>query len=132
VMPDYQPEEGTRRSLEEDVAHRAQLWRAAGVERSFRASVPPIKVLEFAREAGLTGRDWCADAAFGIVIGIADEQQQREAIRAAAGAVGGSVYFTERPRRTRVELDDGVAALLRRLKKAFDLDEQLEPLPEPP
>jgi hypothetical protein len=131
VMPDYQPEEGTRRSLEEDMAHRAQLWRAAGIERSFRASVPPIKVLEFAREAGLTGPDWSADAAFGIVIGIADEQQ-REAIGAAARALGGSVYFTERPRRTRVELDDGVGALLRRLKKAFDLNDELEPLPEPP
>jgi len=87
-------------------------------------------VLEFAREAGLVG-DWSADAAFGIVIGIADEQQH-EAIGAAARALGGSVYFTDGPRRTRAELDDGVGALLRRLKKAFDLDEKLEPLPEPP
>ena len=49
----------------------------------------------------------------------------------AARGVGGSVYFTDRPCRTRVELDDGVGALLRRLKKAFDLNDELEPLPEP-
>src|SRR3954447_10138069 len=40
------PAEIVERSLADDVRHRAELWRTAGAEGSFRASVPPTKVLE--------------------------------------------------------------------------------------
>jgi hypothetical protein len=126
ALAEHQPAEVVARSVEADIAHRAELWRSAGADGAFRASVPPMNVLEFATAAGLT--DWTADAAFGIVIGITDAAR-RDAIRAAARAVGGGVYFVEGGR-TRVALDPGRRALLRRLKTAFDPDGKLEPLPE--
>lgn len=127
AIGEHQPVEATGRTVEEDIQHRAKLWRAAGVEGSYRASVPPVKVLEFAATAGL--KDWAADAAFGIVLGMT-ENARREVIVAAARGVGGSVYFVDGGR-TRVELDDASQTLLRRLKAAFDPDQKLEPLPQP-
>jgi hypothetical protein len=56
------------RSLAEDTEDRRQLWThptASGI--AFRASVPPLRVLEFAASAGLD--TWTADPVFGIVVG---------------------------------------------------------------
>jgi hypothetical protein len=114
------------RPLADDVRHRGELWRAAGVEGSFRASVPPTKVLKFATAAGLS--DWSADAAFGIVIGLA-EMSGRARLESAARGLGGSVYFIENGRPD-VRMDDAGRALMRRLKAAFDAEGKLEPLPE--
>jgi FAD/FMN-containing dehydrogenase len=127
ALPGHGPTEVIERSVDADVGHRGELWHAAGVEGSFRAAVPPTKVLEFAAAAGLA--DWSADAAFGIVIGLA-EADRRHAIESAARAVGGNVYFIENGR-TIVRMDEGQRALMRRLKAAFDPDGTLEPLPEP-
>jgi glycolate oxidase FAD binding subunit len=126
AIGEHRPVEVVGSTVEEDVQHRATLWRAAGVEGSYRASVPPVKVLECAREAKLA--DWAADAAFGIVVGRT-ERSRHEAIVAAARAVGGSVYFVEGGR-LQVVLDEASRALLRRLKDAFDPDQKLEPLPQ--
>ena len=126
AIGEHRPVEVVGRSLEEDVAHRAKLWGAAGSDGSYRASVPPLKVLEFAREADLS--DWAADAAFGIVVGIT-QTARHEAVRAAARSAGGSVYFVEGGR-THAELDQASQALLQRLKAAFDPDHKLEPLPQ--
>src|SRR5437868_14656263 len=115
------------RSFEDDVRHRSELWRAAGADGSFRASVPPIKILEFARRAALD--DWSADAGFGVVVGFTSPARW-DAIRGAAHALGGSVHFVEGGR-TRVQLEAGRRALLLRLKDAFDPDGKLEPFPEP-
>jgi hypothetical protein len=127
ALPSHQPLEIVGRTVDEDIRHRGELWRAAGSEGSFRASVPPVKVLEFVKAAGLAG--WSADVAFGIVVGMT-EKSRNAAIVAAARAVGGSVYFVEGGR-TGVEMDEASRALLRRLKAAFDPDQKLEPLPQP-
>jgi hypothetical protein len=127
ALAEHGPVEVVGRTVEEDLRHRGELWAAAGAEGSFRASVPPVKVLEFARSAGLT--NWAADAAFGIVLGIT-QASKHEAIRAAARSVAGSVYFLEGGR-THAELDEASRALLHRLKAALDPDAKLEPLPQP-
>jgi hypothetical protein len=59
------PLEFFRRSLEEDIEHRAKLWSHG--EEYFRASVPPARIEQFVKLAEVT--EWSADAAFGIVIG---------------------------------------------------------------
>jgi hypothetical protein len=102
------------------------LWKSAGVEGSFRASVPPTNVLDFATAAGLS--EWSADAAFGIVTGLA-ELSGRARLESAARSFGGGVYFIEGGR-PGVRMDDGQRALMRRLKAAFDPEGKLEPLPE--
>jgi FAD/FMN-containing dehydrogenase len=127
AIGEHRPVEVIGGSIEEDIQYRAQLWRAAGADKAYRASVPPVKVLEFVNAAGLS--DWTADAAFGVVVGMT-EPARHGAIRAAAHGVGGSVYFVEGGR-THVELDEASQALLRRLKAAFDPHGKLEPLPKP-
>jgi hypothetical protein len=62
---EVKPIEIIRRSLSVDVAHRSQLWKRSG--DSFRAAVPPTKILRFVELAEIT--DWTADAGFGIVVG---------------------------------------------------------------
>lgn len=126
ALPEHGPVEVVERSLADDVRHRGDLWKAAGVEGSFRASVPPTKLLEFATAAGLS--EWSADAAFGIVIGLA-ELSGRARLESAARSFGGGVYFIENGRPD-VRMDDGQRALMRRLKAAFDPEGKLEPLPE--
>jgi FAD/FMN-containing dehydrogenase len=126
ALGEHRPLEVVGSTIEEDMQHRAKVWRAAGAEGSYRASVPPVKVFEFARAAGLV--DWAADAAFGIVVGMT-ENARHEAIVAAARDVGGSVYFVGSGR-LQVELGEASCALLGRLKAAFDPDQKLEPLPQ--
>jgi hypothetical protein len=121
AMPSHQPREIIARTVEEDTRHRGELWQAAGVDGSFRASVPPVKVLEFAKSAAL--KNWSADAAFGVVVGMA-ERARREAISTAAREVGGSVFFVEQGR-VQMEMERGVSELLGRLKTAFDPDGNL-------
>src|SRR5258706_3062744 len=115
AVAEHGPVEVVERTVEEDERHRGELWRAAAMDGSFRASVPPVKLLEFSRNARLT--DWAADAAFGIVVGIT-QTSNHEAIRAAARSVGGSVYFVEAGR-THADLDEAGCAGLRRLKMAI-------------
>jgi FAD/FMN-containing dehydrogenase len=127
ALLEHHPDEVLRQTLDEDVNRRARLWAPAVADDSFRATVPPIKVVEFATAAGLT--DWSADAAFGIVVGLA-HPRRRDAIRAAARSAGGSVYFLDNGR-VRADLDANRRALLDRLKRALDPDDALSPLPEP-
>lgn len=121
AIPGQLPAEITERSLEQDIEHRSTLWQSAGTKGSFRAAVPPAKVQEFAAAAALS--DFCADGAFGIVIGVEDPSQQNK-IRAAAQAAGGSVYFIDEGRA--VQIDPAQRALLQRLKAAFDPEGKLE------
>jgi FAD/FMN-containing dehydrogenase len=125
ALSEHAPVEVTPRTLAEDVAQRAELWRAAGRDGSFRAAVPPVKVVEFAHAARIA--DWSADAAFGVVVGLA-QVAEHDRIRAAARAVGGNVHFVTAGRAT-PEYDPGVMQLLARLKVAFDPDGRLAPLP---
>ena len=119
-LGDWKPVSLEQRRLEQDSEHRNRLWRG-----EFRASVPPARVLEFVAAAKCA--PWAADAAFGIVRGSGP----RESVEAAAKQFNGTVvfegegagddWFTPPPGAQR--------ELLVRLKKAFDPDNRLAPLP---
>lgn len=123
ALPEHLSAEITERKVEDDINHRSTLWQAAGIDGSFRAAVPPSRVLEFTAAAALN--DFTADGAFGIVIGTTD-RSQHDNIRAAAQATGGSVYFKEEG--SAAPIDPAQQALLRRLKAAFDPEGKLEAL----
>jgi hypothetical protein len=120
-----------RRTIEEDIADRARRWNAEG-ELVFRASVPPARIQEFARLAGLQAGDrWVADAAFGVVIGSAPPATSAR-LREAASRLDGTVRF----RRGSiigplldVSTNPVERQIIERLKKAYDPDNQLNPLP---
>ena len=114
------------RSLEEDIEQRWTLWRAEG-EIVWRASVPPVRILDFARE--LQGK-WVADAAFGIVRGDCSREEMG-AIREAASGVLGTVRFYDGATGAPVDLSTTEAErrIMERLKDAFDPDRTLNPLP---
>lgn len=119
-----------RRSLDEDIADRAKRWTTASGQMSFRASVPPAKLPEFVKAIPNSSADsrWSADAAFGIAIGSCEIGSQ-EKLQAAAKSVGGGIIFF-RPDRTPfpISVNPQAAALLDRLKNAFDPSGQLNPL----
>jgi glycolate oxidase FAD binding subunit len=117
-----QPRAVERRTLEQDIAHRAQLWRG-----DFRVAVPPAKVPDFLAVAKPTS--WAADPAFGIVVGSGGDDAQ---IRSAAQALAGVATFNRRDGADGPLFDVPSAAqrqLLERLKKSFDPDNRLAPLP---
>lgn len=103
-----------RRSLAQDIEHRARLWSAAGTH--FRAAVGPAKILSFVETA--KPRDWVADAGFGIVIGpYADGDD--DAIQNAAERLGGSATFFAEGEPSRWTQNPAESVILERLKKAF-------------
>ena len=109
---------GERRSLERDTEDRLNLFsRPYDHGLTFRASVPPARLRDFARTA--SANSWAADAAFGIVRGCCDETAL-PALRDAAAAIGGKLW------RESGESIDAVTAgnpvqkqLLCRLREAF-------------
>ena len=104
--PEPAPREVVRRTLAEDMAERARIFRWPAGELAFRASVPPMRIAAFVERAGLN--QWAADAAFGIVVGVMADAGR---IREAAAAVGGTVVGEALGSRT--------SALLERVKLAF-------------
>jgi hypothetical protein len=119
-----------RRSLEEDVGQREALWNIRSGEGAFRASVPPARIFEFVRSARL--ERWCADAAFGIVVGTMSSPEDVPAIRAAARAIEGTVALsgrTEGPHPPAPLPSEVERRIIERLKEAFDPDAKLSPLP---
>jgi FAD/FMN-containing dehydrogenase len=125
--PAYGAHEVIRHSLDDDIAVRAKLWRAdpsAGL--TFRASVPPSALHDFAR--AIDGA-WCADAAFGIVIGSCAPTAQEALSKAARSAGGQAIFFDASGKPQNLIADDNVKGLLERLKYAFDPDGKLNPLP---
>jgi hypothetical protein len=102
-----------RRSLTEDIEHRARLWKLAG--NHFRAAVGPAKILAFIERAGVV--NWSADAAFGIVIGpYADNE---DAIERAAESCGGSAAFFADGQPPRWKMNPVEQTVLEGLKRAF-------------
>ena len=117
----------TRRGVQDDIDHRAALWRAGdGGGTPFRASVPPAKLAWFV--ARLTPGAWVADPAFGIVLGSAADDAQRQQLRDAAARVGGTVRFGA-GRSLDVSTNPAERQIIERLKAAFDRDGRLNPLP---
>jgi len=117
----------TRRSLRDDIEHRANLW-SRNEEPVVRVSVPPMRIEEFVRLATLT--DWVADAAFGIVLSSPVPAESVDAIRNTATALGGTLTVSY-PRQSRFEFStsDVQRRMIERLKGAFDPDNRLAPLP---
>ena len=119
---EHKPRAVERRTLEQDIAHRAELWRGA-----FRVSVPPVKVSDFVAVA--KPANWVADPAFGIVVGSGGDDAT---IRSAAQALAGVAAFNRRDGANGPLFDVPSAAqreLLERLKKSFDPENRLAPLP---
>lgn len=130
ALRSVEPSEVRDRTLEDDIEHRAALWRAADAG-AFRASIPPARVQDFVSHAGIT--DWAADPGFGIVIGTCTSPDGFNRIRDAAAALGGSVTTrsgrTEGPPSLDVSTTPPERRIIERLKQAFDPDKRLTPLP---
>jgi FAD/FMN-containing dehydrogenase len=109
-LSEYKPLSIQPRSLDDDISHRAALWRGR-----IRASVPPARLGEFL--TGAKPANWSADAAFGIVLCDGDDA----AIDRSAQQVGGLTDLSQPspPQRS----------LLERLKNSFDPENKLAPLP---
>jgi hypothetical protein len=124
-----------RRSIEVDTDHRTALWASRQKGASFRASVPPSRVLDFVASAGI--RTWSADAAFGVVVGPVGSPDEARTLRHGASALGGTVTFSGRPEGSRDSFAPPDVAstssveqrIIERLKAAFDPENQLSPLP---
>lgn len=121
------PSEVIRRTLEQDIAHRQELWRADGPV-VFRASLPPANLRQMAES--LEQYEWSADAAFGIVLGSC-EREAIASIREAASRAGGTARFFDGQFGAPLELSTSPAEgqIIERLKRAFDPDNNLDPLP---
>ena len=119
-LPQWNPRNVARRSLEDDTAHRGSLWQG-----EFRAAVPPAQVKQFVDAA--RPQQWVADPAFGIVLGSGFDEAM---INQAAKAFGGTVTLTARNAGNFFDVPPGPQReLLERLKKAFDPDNRLSRLP---
>jgi FAD/FMN-containing dehydrogenase len=120
---EWKPRTFERRSLEQDIAHRAALWTG-----DFRASVPPARVMEFVSAAAPS--TWVADAAFGIVLGRSGDAAR---VKDAASRLSGTVAFGDEKLGPWFDVPAGPQRdLLERLKKSFDPDGVLAPLPWQP
>jgi hypothetical protein len=111
------------RSVDEDMADRSSRWRAGG-EITFRASVPPTRVVEFINTAGIRGA--AADLSFGIVIGPVSD---RDRLLAAANAIGGTVRIHKNGKLVEASTNPQERKIIEQLKAAFDPDGLLSPLP---
>lgn len=129
VLPQHVPIELARRSVEDDIAERAALWRCAPASsgRCARAAVPPTRILEFAKNANLN--QWIADAAFGIVLCDSSEPGETQ-LRSAARNVGGSAFVHSADDMSCVDVSANAVErrIIELLKHAFDPDGKLAPI----
>lgn len=127
-----EPIEVTEMKLEEENEYRQGRWKVAGPWGDwpwvFRASVPPTRILDFVRAAGV--ENWIADAAFGIVLGGADERVAG-AYRGAAASMGGQLQCRAISDGSLISIavNESERLILEKLKKAFDPDRKFSPIP---
>jgi FAD/FMN-containing dehydrogenase len=121
-----EPMEIQRRSVRDDIDHRASLWKTGITGIPFRASIPPSKLKTFVN--ALNDSIWAADPAFGIVLGSAKDESRRQ-LREAANSLGGSARFGSTALDLDVSTNPAERQIIERLKTAFDPDNRLEPLP---
>jgi FAD/FMN-containing dehydrogenase len=127
-IPKTKPTEIVEQTLDKDIEHRTRLWARDGVI-SFRANVPPARLGEFV--ARIVGEAWSADAAFGIVVGALETEEQMTGVRSAADSVQGRVRFSWGLYGSPIELSTNQSErrIIEQLKRAFDPDKTLQPLP---
>jgi hypothetical protein len=116
LIAPHQPLRLSRRSLDEDIAHRARLWH--GGPDMFKASVPPNRTRAFIETSGLSR--WVADPAFGIVIGPLG-QIEDDHLENAARAAEGTVTLV-RNNRLLWHGSESEQRVLTALQKAFEPD----------
>ncbi len=128
-VPTTRPVNICERTVDEDIADRTRLWNATGTI-VYRAAVPPSRILEFVQKAAIN--EWAADAAFGIVIGALGSTNEAALIRETASGLGGTVISRrDSPSGPllNVSTNAGERQIIERLKRAFDPDNTLTPLP---
>ncbi|HWE00842.1 MAG TPA: FAD-binding oxidoreductase [Tepidisphaeraceae bacterium] len=128
-LPQAEPTEIVERTVDQDIADRSARWRTHG-RRTFRASVPPARIGDFV--SVLPGGSWIADAAFGVVLGSDLREEQNSVVAQSAACVGGSVrFFFDDGGKKSIDFPAGAVErqIIGRLKKSFDPDEKLAPLP---
>jgi len=130
AVPGSKPLEVIERSLEQEIAHRSQVWNVDGPV-VFRASVPPVRLGELSSTLG--GTRWAADADFGIVVGSLESEEQATPIREAVVGMGGTIKLFRGAFGPVLDLSTTPAErqIIERLKVAFDPDRKLNPLPWP-
>jgi len=130
ALPGSEPLEVIERSLEQDIAHRSQAWNVDGPVM-LRISVPPVRL--GALSSSLSGVRWAADAAFGVVIGALESEEEAGPIRKAIAAVGGTLKLFRGAFGPILDLSTTPAErqIIERLKVAFDPERKLNPLPWP-
>ncbi|WP_428939639.1 FAD-binding oxidoreductase [Fontivita pretiosa] len=118
-VPSWRPLEIRRQTPQQDIDFRAARWLAPDWPgERFRASVPPARVVQLFSQLALPHS--AADAAFGIIAGACQADQKQRLLEQTA-AVGGRVFFQDAESlQRRFHEDSAEAALLRRLKSAFD------------
>jgi hypothetical protein len=116
-LPTFGAIELKRMVLEEEINFRAARWLPQRPGTSFRASVPPIRILDFIQSAEL--RNFAADPAFGITVGSC-EYQQRSPLCQAVHNLGGQIFFDDpRDMNDFYNAQGPLRALLERLESAF-------------
>lgn len=113
------------RTVDDDARDRAELWRRATAPGSFRVVVPPARVHEFL--GSVSHDDWCADPAFGVIVGRCDDPDATE--REAGRLDGSCACFDADNRPLPIRLGREVVAVLRELKRRFDPAGVLPALP---
>lgn len=120
------PVKVTRRTLQEDIDHRAGIWNApAGDRTPFRASVPPASFTT--APAFLLAPGWAVDPAFGIIVGSIDGD--RGMLETFVEANRGAVRFGASAATLDVSTNPAERQIIERLKAAFDPDNRLNLLP---
>jgi FAD/FMN-containing dehydrogenase len=115
----WRPLEVRRHTPQQDIDFRAARWLAPGWPgERFRASVPPARVVQFLDRLAL--RHSAADAAFGIVVGTCPADQTQRLVELTASFAGRVFFQDAASLQRRFHEDNPEAALLRRLKSAFD------------
>jgi hypothetical protein len=128
AISSIEPLEVLERSLQDDINHRAKLWSAQG-RIVFRAAVPPARLGEL---LPLLDRFHAsADAAFGIVVGATESDNDVDSIRNAISTAGGTLKLFAGSYGAPIELSTTAAErqIIERLKFAFDPNGKLNPLP---
>ena len=120
------PVELSRRTLQEDIDHRAALWNApAGDGIPFRASVPPASLVK----GVVLMPTWSADPAFGIIVGSLRGEGDRARLETFAEVDRGRVRYGDSASSLEVSTNPAERQIIERLKAAFDPDNRLQPLP---
>ncbi len=124
-LRELEPASVEQRTIDQDIEHRRGLWRSEG-ERTFRVDVAPTKISEFVAAAKPVS--WVADAAFGVIIGGCAAGDFAHITDVANRLTGTATIFAGEEMEFE-PANAGQRQLLERLKKSFDPEGRLAPLP---